>query len=173
MNPILLATIAIKVVAIYLISQGIVQVPGVVAVLQYQSLPVDSTDEMLAIYLAAILSPLLFGWILWFLAPTLSRVIVKKTDCSQDIELTTGHIQSISIATVGFILVIMSIPPLIGTSTQLFGSMDIVNDERVFNINLLSYVLAALTKIILGLGLILGATGWARLLNKIRGLGLN
>lgn len=172
MNPILLATIAIKIVAIYVMAQGVVQLPGIVAALQYQSSSVDPNNGNLVIYLSALLSPLVFSLALWFIAPTLSRVIVKRADYSQEIDLTTDHLQAVAIATVGFILVIMSIPPLIGTSTQLFGSMDIVNDEKVFNINLLSYVLAALTKIILGLALILGATGWVRLLNKIRGLGL-
>jgi len=172
MNPILLATIAIKIVAIYVMTQGVVQLPGIVAALQYQPSSIDSNNGNLVIYLSALLSPLVFSLALWFIAPTLSRVIIKRADYSQEIDLTTDHLQTVAIATVGFFLLIMSIPPMIGTGIQLFGNMDIVNDEKVFNINLLSYVFVAISKFILGLALILGATGWMRLLNKIRELGL-
>ena len=172
MNSRLLANIAIKVVAIYLMAQGIVQVPSIVTALQYESLQIESNDGMLPIYFTSILSPLFFGLILWFISGFLSKVVGKGIDHTEESELTTNNIQVVAIATVGFILVVMSIPQLISISIQLFGNMDLVNGRKVLNINVLSYLLASITKIILGLALVLGASGWARLLNKIRGIGV-
>ena len=174
MNPIVFANIALKVVAVYVITQGIMQLPNIVILLQWHESPTNNNDQILSAsaIVAAILSPLIIGTVLWLISGKLSNFIIKGLEHSESDSITVSHIQAVAISTIGLILLVLALPELISSITQLFGNMEIINNEKVFDINILSYFIASVIKVILGFSLVVGVSGWAKLLNNIRRLGL-
>jgi len=172
MTPITFAKIAIKLVAVYLMAQGIMQVPSIVTLFQFSTTPMDENVQVVFVLVSAIFMPLIAGIVLWVISNWLSRRIVAGVPQDESANNSLPDIQAVAISTVGLIVVVLSLPQLISLAVQLFGHTSILNDEKIFSTAILSSFVASCVKVVLGLALVLGASGWVRLLYKIRGLGL-
>ena len=172
MNPVTFAKIAIKIVAVYLMAQGIMQVPSIISLFQFSSTPMGENAQVIFVLVSAIFMPLIAGILLWAISNWLSRYIVAGVPQDESANNSLPHIQAVAISTVGLIVVVLSLPQLISLAVQLFGHTSVLNDEKVFSTAILSSFVASCVKVVLGLALVLGASGWVKLLYKIRGLGL-
>lgn len=172
MNPRTLATVAVKILAIYLITQGIMEVTKTVTLYSAAQSSIEIDKSIVVFFTSAIFIPLLAGVALWFASGTLSKLILKNTPDSESPSMPFSDVHAAVISTIGLFVVVDTVPQLARATVQLFGEMDIVNNKEVYNSGLLAMFSAICVQIALGVSLMLGASGWVNLLYKFRGLGL-
>jgi len=173
MEPTTLAKIAVRVVAIYLVVQGIAQTPGIIPLFTYSSFEGSESVQIMTVLVLVILFPLIVGTFLWLASEKLSRAIVGggvESDSSSSID--ASHIQAVAISTIGLIVLFLALPQLAGSVIQLFGSSNIIDGERVFNATAISYLVINSMELLLGLCLVVGANFWVKVLNNFREAGL-
>jgi len=172
MNPVVLTRIAVKVVAIYLIAQGLMQVPNVAAAVQFSEAQINWNSQILPVLVVAAITPLVFGIVLWIASNKLSDVILRGVDSTEISSVSSNEIQAILISTIGLLILVLAIPQLTSLCIQLVATTKPVDSGSGLNVFLLSYLVAEIVKIIFGLSLILRVSGWMKMLRKLRGLGL-
>ena len=173
MHPLVLAKIAVRIVALYLIAYGIMQLTTLLSAMQFASSGSESSGTYLAIAIATIISPAFFGVVMWFLSNPLAKRIIGNAELPQQGSLDSFSIQATALATVGLILVVLGIPDLIITVNQFAYSLEVNEGANAMTRNALVHLLASFAQLALGIMLIFGASGGARLLHKIRGMGLH
>ena len=174
MEPILLAKISIRIVAIYLMAQGIIQVPGIATVLSYPSAQGSTSLQIILAISFAIITPLIFGVFLWVISNKLSTWVVGGSyNTESENELNSAQLQAIAFCTIGLVIMFMTIPSLVGQIIQLYSNPDIFDGDRAFNTIAVSNIVATSLKVFLGLLLVLGTKFWVRLLHNFREFGLH
>lgn len=166
MNPMTFAIIAVKLISIYLVINGIMQVPNMVNYLQLSSAPNNGINAVNSVYIVSIFAPIIAGVILWLISNRFSEYIVENLPETEPSAISSAHIQSVAISTAGLMVAVLSIPDVVNYGVQLFGHLQIVNGEKVFSTSLLSYFLAVCVKTALGCSLIISAPRWAKLIHK-------
>jgi len=173
MNAHLLAKIALRVLSVYIMARGIMELPNLYTISLYAGSVVSEMEAQKSILYLAVVSPVVVGLALWFLASPLSSLVVgPEAGTHTPKNISVSEIQAVVIATVGFILFFFTVPGFVGLMVQLYGTQNMIDGERIFNSNTLSYVLSSGLKLLLGLLLIMGARFWVRLLTRFREFGL-
>lgn len=170
MNPLTFSNIAIKLLAIFIIFRSFSHLAQAVTFFVGPSIPSDIPSKFLI--LMVILAPLFAGILLWFSANKLSRFIMKGNETSNPTPISIKHLQVGLLSAAGLIILMISIPDFIQTIIVLFGDMNLVNDERVFHISHIAYLISETLRIIFGISLILGTSGWVKILDKFQSFGL-
>ena len=167
-----LARIVIKGLAIFLIAQGLIQIPNLVISLQYSEPPSNQGYQFQTLLTMITFTPLIAGIVLWFFADKLAGIIVGDVEPSPTDSATANEIQAVAMSSIGLLILVLSIPRMVSLVIQLSantGSMDSTGNLFV----VLSAELASeIIKFILAVSLILGISGWLKLLRRLRGAGL-
>jgi len=174
MNPTHIALIGIRIVAIYLIAQGISSIPGVYLFISTYD-PEGSYNTILyGSVLIAIFSPIIIGIALWFSAPKLSNYFISTHPTSENNpELNVSQLQSAVIVLIGVYLIAVSIPALFSVYYQLINMTPEVNGSKTINISILSNAISVTIKLLFGVALILGSNFIVRGISKLRTIGIN
>jgi hypothetical protein len=172
MEPNILARIAVRIVAIYIIAQGMMYLPSIYTVMLYNDGRSGIDVAGIVAVIAAIFGPLVVGVVLWLVAPALSRWIVGAIESGEGSSATSGQIQAVAISTAGLIIVFISLPGFISLLVQTFGGAYEFEGQRIFSINTVANLLASGLKVLFGVLLILGVRFWIRLLHRFKEFGL-
>lgn len=166
MEPATLSLILLRVLAVYLIAKGILFAPEIVTVWSGASAYAGKYPNI-GLYSFVILTPVIFGLILWLLSPQLAKMIVRGESLKQSVEsLSLGNIQAAVLATVGLLIIFVTIPSLISISVQIFGEGGRSSTAATAHLS------AQIAKVGLGVVLVFGANSLVRLIRRIREFGL-
>ncbi len=174
MNPIQLAQIGIRIVAIYLIAVGVSSIPDVYLFVSTYDPDGEYTTFIYASVFAAILSPAIVGLLLWFAAPKLSSYVISIHPTSEEnTALNINQMQSTVMVLIGVYLLAIYTPSAIAMCYQFFSTTVEVNGVEAYKTSLLPSVITANLKVILGIALIIGSNQIVRGIAKIRTIGTN
>lgn len=165
MDAKLLAKLALRVLALFMIATGVMALPQI-GTLDNQN---GSSFSLLAATLVVMdAGPVLVGIALWFLAPILADWMVGEADSPARAKAVDADtLQTIAFATVGLVVAIQAGSYLAGI---FLTAATLPNDFQAF---LHSYIFVAqLVKLVLGLALLVGAQFFSRLLLRLREFGL-
>ena len=174
MNPIHIAQVGIRLVAIYLIAIGISSIPDVYLFVSTYDPDGEYTAIIYGSVFLAIFSPGIVGILLWFIAPRLSSYVISSQSAPTDNnQLNINQLQSAVIVLIGVYLIAVYTPSAISISYQYFSNTIEVNGVDTYRIELLPNVISANLKVIFGIALILGSNLIVRGIVKIRTMGTN
>jgi len=149
------------------------QIPSIVPLFQDSSNALIKDIQIATVLTIALFIPLIAGIVLWNISNWLAKLITAGLPNNGNTNNSLPHIQTMAITTVGLVVVVLSLPYLISLAVQFFVSYSsILDTDKTFKTVLLANIAASITKVVLGLTLVLGASGWVKLLYKIRGFGL-
>jgi len=173
MEPYLLARIAVRIVAIYVIAQGIMYLPSMYTALSYSGASYEFDVSAVAVIIAAIFGPLIVGIILWVVAPAVSKSIIGDVN-NRKVEAgaTIDQYQAVAISTAGLVIVFISLPGFISLLVQAFGGSYEFEGQKTFDINVVARLLASGLKVLFGVLLVLGVRFWVQLLHRFKEFGL-
>ena len=166
-----LATIGIRLLAIYVAVQGIVALPGGFNTSLDWTWWVEQVPIYKFIILASLFTPVLFGLLLWAVAEPFSRLVVG----SPENELTESAVnldemQAVVLSTAGLLIIISQLPMLVSQVNALYQtSVTVPEDVRQ---SIVMGLVPMIIKILLGLLLVTTSNFWVRLLERIRNFGL-
>ncbi|MBT3012976.1 MAG: hypothetical protein KUF77_15430 [Candidatus Thiodiazotropha sp. (ex Lucina aurantia)] len=172
MEPKALSQILIRVLSVYVLVKALMLLPELFTV---SHLLGNDKDEkhLYLIYAITIVFPFVFGIVLWHFAPALSeRITSGLVKTKESTSLQTEALQVAIIATVGFLVIFLSIPSTLSLGMQLFETSTLIEGERVFNANSLAYFIGQVAKLLLGVVMVVGVKTWVRLINRFREFGL-
>ena len=172
MEPRSLSQILIRVLSIYLLVKALMLLPELFTVSHLVGYE-EIEKHLYLIYAMTIVLPFVFGIALWFLAPSLSKRMVRGLINTQEsASFNSEAIQVAIIATVGFLVIVIAIPSMLSLGIQLYESSSLIDGKRVFNTNSLAYFIGQTAKLLLGIALVVGVRTWVRLINLFREFGL-
>ncbi|MDR3586124.1 MAG: hypothetical protein P4L59_12485 [Desulfosporosinus sp.] len=162
-----IASLACKILGMYLIFQGINFMANVLSV---SFVTPGQLEPRSAINIAfPYISPIIFGVLLWFLSDKLSSIMVKgETLHKEGLGIKAGDIQRILFSVLGLLFMGNSLPKLVTTLTSMYSTRDVAN----MTLRLLPGAVGGITQILLGAGVFLGSRGLVNLLNVVRYTGL-
>lgn len=171
MAPTDLARIAVRLVAIYFLSQGLIQLPGLLVLPRLAETVMGGTFSQLQVVLASIL-PLVVGLALWIGAPPIGRLVVGTVD-EDERPATAFEIQAIAVSTAGLILLFSAVPGLVSYFYIAVVQAPEFGGVRRYNDGVFGMLLGTGLQVILAVLLILGARFWSRALWRIRTFGVH
>jgi len=140
-NPTLLADIAIKVIAVYLMARGISETPGIATFYQFSTSTINENNQFFLVMVGAIITPLIVGIVLWLLSNKIARAIVHDDVSNiEDFSSTAAQVQVVAIATIGLILLVLTLPRFVGLSIQLLEDINNIGGRGEFSINIFGAV---------------------------------
>jgi len=171
MNPIQLSHIGLRLLAVYLVVQSISNVPSAFAALSTIASMQDIDSFLSVSFIGALFVPLVFGVILWFIAPKLSSYLISNKDKKETI--STHQLQTSALSIIGVYLLAVTIPPAISVNYLLLQGAEAIND---YNKTLSDIVINAITidlKIVFALILVFGSNSISRAISNLRTIGTN
>ena len=161
-----IASLACKVLGIYLVIQGINVMANVL------SISIVTPNQMAPESLTNIVFPfiflIIFGVLLWFLSDKLSVSMAKgEIHSNEGLGINASDIQRISFSVLGLFFIGNSLPKLVSTLTNAYAMSELNSTTR-----LLFGAGGAITQFIVGLGIFLGSQGLVNFLHIIRTAGL-
>ncbi|WP_434512168.1 hypothetical protein [Desulfitobacterium sp. AusDCA] len=163
MNKREIASLACKILGIYLIIQGI----NVMANILSTSIATPNliTHETILNIIFSYIFLIIFGALLWFLSGKLSLLMVKdESPFDEGFSLKANDIQGIVFAAIGLVLIGNSLPKFATNLINLY----ITRGEPNMALKLLPGTIGAVTQILIGIGIFLGSHGLVKLLNILR-----
>jgi hypothetical protein len=157
-----IAKLCFKLLAVYFVMQLFYQAENIVNYLLYSN---EMQEYVKANYIAAILPSilfLLFGLILWFIAPHLANSIFKPKPAEKKSRVPVENFHSVAFSVAGLFLLIMS---LSGIVEYIVYDIKLADSTGRHSLNHL--IIIAIIKMVLGVWLILGSKG---IVNGIRSL---
>ena len=172
MVPVVLARIAIRVVAICVIARGIMYLSQIYTELLYLD-NYSVLDDADIFWMAfAVLSPVLFGIILWVATPLLAIWVVGDCDTTQEDEMTAGVFQAVAVSTSGLVIIFTSVPDFLSMAFVVYRSADELNGQLIFGSQLVASLVVTGLKVLFGMFLVIGVQYWVRLLQRFQRIGL-
>lgn len=175
MNPKHIAQVGIRLVAIYLIAQGL---SAIYSAYMVMSSFIQYSDEQSFIFLAmlfAVLSPGIIGILLWFIAPKLSGYFLSETNVTTETQTKheLSNIQSMVMVLIGVYIVAVNIPNAVSVTYYLFTNTVEVNGVDAFDTKTLISAISNNLKLLLGVTLIVGSNLITNLIARLRTMGTN
>lgn len=168
MNKGELTNIALKILAIYFIIQGI---NAIATVVTYRAI---STTSKIT-YAVNTSLPLVFfivlGIILWIFSNKFSGIIVRdegQLEITNDSIINATELQTVLFSVIGLVLIGSSLPQIITMLMSMYQVIDIPDGP----IRVLPYLTGEITKLILGLVIFLGSQKLVVILKSIRNVGI-
>lgn len=171
MDAKLLAKIALRVLAVYIVSIGILELP------QIATMNIASQDVGTLIFFTFIfmdVAPFALGVTLWLLAPRIGGWIVGKSSSPAPAKsLGMAELQIIAFVTVGLVIAIQAAASLLGViySSLLVASWPDVSNKYP-SLFLTPMFGAQVAKLVLGLALLFGAKFFTQLFRRFREFGM-
>jgi len=157
-----IAKLCFKLLAVYLVIQLFYQAENIVTYLLYSN---EMLEYVKANYIAAI-SPsilfLLFGLILWFIAPYLANSVFKPKPAEKKRRVTVENFHSVVFSVAGLFLFAMSLSGIVEYIVYDIQSANLTGKHPLSHL-----IIIAIIKMVLGVWLILGSKG---IVNGIRSL---
>lgn len=168
MNAESLSLIGIRLIAIYLIASGIIQ-------LTYLPLIFSDTNQdylMQSVYVLAIISPFMVGIIMYAFSRPFSKLVSGSPVSAQNAQNLSNieQLQGVAFAITGLLIIAIRLPSFVGEILRIFHTAKL-NDGRVEIFSNPPF-LAELFILLLGLSLFFGARFWTRLYGELREFGL-
>ncbi|SMN17597.1 hypothetical protein CRYPA_923 [uncultured Candidatus Thioglobus sp.] len=163
------AKISIRIIAIYIATYGIMYIPSIATLFEF-----DKIDDVKTIVMVvfSIITPLILSILLWLSSDKLAIWVIGNQNNVKPINADVTQLQTIALCTVGFIIIVTALPNFAGEIIRIYYSVPIIEGERILNTYHLSYLVTSSLKIILGILLVSGVRFWVHLLHKIKRLGL-
>ena len=160
-----IASLACKILGIYIIIQGINIFSSII--LLVSTTPSDEMVPGIFINIIFSLVYILFGVLLWFFSDRLSAIMVLGGNHSkEDLGIEVSDIQRVAFSVLGLYFIGSSLPNLVFILTSSMREL-----PNSFTGLLLGSV-GVITKFIIGLGIFLGSQGLVNFLNNMRTVGL-
>lgn len=70
-------------------------------------------------------------------------------------------------------MIFLAIPSTLSLGIQLFEKSALIEGERVFNTNSLTYFIGQVAKLLLSIAMVVGVKTWVRLIKRFREFGLD
>ncbi len=166
-----IASLACKILGIYMITQGINVMANVLTAYLFVPQQGFSNNTFMTI-ISSFIFLIIFGVLLWPLSDRLAAIMVKEgPHFREELGVTASDIQRVSFSVLGLLLFANSIPRLVPVLVSFYTMRGIPNSTA----NLFGSLGTAgiVTQLILGLGIFLGSQGLVNLLNAIRYAGLS
>ncbi|MHB8127293.1 MAG: hypothetical protein ACYDEJ_17055 [Desulfitobacteriaceae bacterium] len=168
MNKHEIASLACKILGVYMIIQGINVFVNVVT--SAFMMPDQSASIMLVNIFCPFIFLIIFGIILWFLSGKLSAFMVNRESYSKEESgIKVIDIQRIAFSVVGLLFIGASLPKLISSLMSFIAMKEMIDN----NLRLLPGLLGDIAQLIIGLGIFLGSQGLINILEHIRSSGLS
>jgi len=166
MEPKTLAQILLRVLAVYLMAKGILYLPELATVASATK-SFSGAFPNIGILSLVVIAPLVFGLGLWAASPKIAGLMVAQSNSGEtNSPATLPQIQSAILATVGLLLVFLTLPSIVTIAFQIL-------EESEHSVVIPTAVLAShIARLVLGILLIVGAGALVRLVNKAREFGL-
>ena len=169
------STFGLRLLAVYLIATGLIDIPVYLGFIYDEVLPNSSASANWNFYLAGFLSPFVVGAILWFLAPHIAKWAVGKTEniaVSERVDVMS--LQTAAFSVLGIFIVIQNLPTLIYLIVDALGfapgsNIPLANGQTIWSSDRF-YV--ALLRTLFGAALVLGSGFFARAFRRFREFGL-
>jgi len=162
-----LSLIAVRVVALYLIANGITSAPYLYMVWNSEMYEEFGNRWWLTV---AGSSSITMGLLLFFLSRPFARLVMPTGVQAEEPPANLSGIQSVAISTIGLFVIVLSLPDLlVGLATFSPASGRATGEALRWYEDL--QILAALVRVVLGVVLCTGPSYWARQLKKFRDLG--
>lgn len=163
MDARVLAKLALRVFAIYIIAQGILILPGLLDI-AVQAKPSDPILSYPLFLVLATVAPFVTGALLWSLAPRVATWILREAEASIPASpVTSEALQIIAFVTLGAVLLVNTLPRIVGILFAAITTKDlgyvILRGEDFFT---------AVGVAVLGLALSLGGAFFTRLVRRLR-----
>ena len=167
-----ISLIGIKLIAIYLIAQGITTIPNIYLFINTFA-PTDEYNlYTYASVIVSITTPIIVGIFVWFSAPRLSGYISSSIPTVEAATPPGAHqYQAIGIMLIGLYLFANTLPHAISIIYQLLFHQNIVNDQPVIDKQMLINAITINLKVLIGLVLILGSRKLSALFTWLRHAG--
>ncbi|WP_088186648.1 hypothetical protein [Desulfosporosinus sp. FKA] len=165
-----IASLACKILGIYMIIQGLNVMVNIIPV--YYFTPQQGFSNNLLVIIIPFAVLIVFGVLLWPLSNKLADLMVKgETNFHEESGVKASDIQRVSFSVLGLLLFGNSIPKLISELVSFYSMRGMANST----VRLLGQlgVLGTIVQFIIGLGIFLGSEGLVNFLNTIRNAGLN
>lgn len=107
-----LSKIAVRILAIYLIATGFMQIPNIVTILS-NARSIDDEKIILFTFISVIITPIVVGFILWFMSEKLAKMIIGNESEIEVHPLHNPQLQTIIISTIDLTIVVLTIPELV------------------------------------------------------------
>lgn len=170
MNKQEIASLACKILGIYMVLQGINVMVNIIPV--YLFTPRQGFSNNLLVTIIPFAFLIIFGVLLWPLSNKLADMMVKgEPNFREESGIKASDIQRVSFSVLGLLLLGNSIPKLVSALVTLYTMRGMTNSTvRLFGQLGLA---GTITQFIFGLGIFLGSRGLVNMLNAIRYAGLN
>lgn len=170
----LFTKILLRLLAIYLIVRGIMVLPDFYLIplssAQFRSAGLNSYVW----FVIPVFVPIVAGIVLWVISPFIASWIVGADDQKLDVPMMLkNNVQEIVIGLAGLVIVIVAIPEVVNLLIRAFAHSFYDGQHRVFNVDGLALLIAAILQLLLGLSLFLGVRFWGRVLQGAREFGLS
>jgi hypothetical protein len=172
MEPKGLSQILIRVLSIYVLVKALMLLPELFTA-SHMARNLEIEKYLYFTYAITIVFPFVFGVVLWFLAPTLSKWVTSGIEqTTETSSFNTEALQVAIISTVGLLIIFLAIPSILSLGIQLYESSTVIEGKRLFNNNSLAYFIGQVAKLVLGIALVSGVKVWVRFINRFREFGL-
>jgi len=163
-----IASLACKILGIYIFIQGINVLSSVLSV----SLTTKNEIGYEIIFnIIFSLVYILVGVLLWMIADKLSIIMVRRENHSNEASgISANDLQRVSFSVLGLYFIGNSLPRLVATLTNMYGLK--MGGTPISTPRLILEAGAPITEFIVGFGILLGSQGLANLLKTIRIMGL-
>lgn len=166
-----LATIGIRLLAVYVAVQGIVGLPETLDLNFPWSEVAEHVPYFSLLILAGLLIPLLFGLLLWAVAGPLGRLVVGSPGKEvTESAVNLDEMQAVALSTAGLLIIIFQLPMLVSQVNALY-QMSVTMPEDVRQ-DIVMGLVPMIVNVLLGLLLVTTSNFWVRLLERIRNFGL-
>ena len=176
-----LAFVLIRLLALYIIVQGIGQLGNLFQLLYFNEISDSASTSIglfVAVFVACAVVYFLVGWLLWSRSGRLARLLVGgdafRTEASQETSVPLREWYSLGLTLVGIVLVAQNIPGLVGYIIQLiqYATSELPSAFADARHQTWISLTAVLLKLAIAFVLIFRADGIAGLIRKIRELGV-
>lgn len=172
MNAKTVAIIAVRILALYLIVLGLAQLPNISVIVRSFADYDEKTKQLVYVVLTATIAPVVIGIITWILSPSISRLVLRDIKLVKEESVNAFQLQAIVLASAGVIILVHTIPQLMNIVLQALNAHDPAESDFRMSTFFGASFWAALVKVVLALSLVVGSTGWVKLITKLRGAGL-
>ena len=170
MTPGNISLIGVRLLGLYLVAQGVLELPNLVFLAQVPRDP-EFTSLLYFLHASAILAPLMLGIVAFAFSSQISSLIQVEPDtATSGRQVNLEEIQSLVFAALGLLIVFLSFPRLLSTWISIYQS-NVINERSVGYLSTPAFI-SPLAGVVFGVVLFVGARYWTRMYNWFREFGL-
>jgi hypothetical protein len=169
MNAKSLSKIALRVLAVFFIFEGVGNLPMLAGITSYYGSTVNV--RWYPFWESAVLvAPIVLGIMVWIFADTIAARMIDSSDVEeQSMPIDASNLQTIALVTLGIFIIIQCIPNIAGTLyVSLAAPANKLQTPLLYN----DYLLEEVLKLILAIVLVSGAGFFTRFFRRLREYGL-